>query len=59
MVRKTANGYEIVGKSNKPITKDNLTENEAKTLHRKIEAYKASRKVTIKSIPKKVGKKNN
>lgn len=42
---KTANGWQVITSSTKsPVSADNLSEAEAKTLVRKIEAYKASRR---------------
>lgn len=44
-VNKTKNGYQVVTSTGTPASADNLTEPEAKILVRKIEAYKASRRV--------------
>jgi hypothetical protein len=44
-INKTNNGYQVVTSTGTPASADNLTDQEAKLLVRKIEAYKASRRL--------------
>lgn len=63
MIIQTENGWQVVSKTGKPLSKDNLTEEEAKKRLREIHAFKYMRahqvgpKKVVRKVPSKIPSK--